>query len=490
MNKLNLSALAAALTALPFFRVYNDSHERAIEDLQNKLLTLNEAAQTIQATADAENRLLTDTEQADINGIFASFEDTKAEIERRKQMLAMQRELSAPAPRASMHDDEPHHTEQPAPQAPRSQGPAPRINGAVRTARTPRVEALEDKGKYGFRSFGEFAMSVRNASARGGVVDPRLIANAPTTYSQEGVGADGGFVVPPDFRTEIMRKVLGEDSLLSRTDQQTTSSNSFTVPIDETTPWQTSGGIQAYWENEAGQKQQSKLALTEMTTKLNKLISLVPVTDELLEDAGSLTSYLRSKAPEKMLFRVNDALVNGTGAGQPLGFLRSPATITVNPESGQSPDTLRFGNILSMWGRMYAPCRRNAIWMVNQDVEQQLMSLGFRDGSDHPVYLPPGGLADAPYGRLMGRPVIVSETAPALGDRGDISLLDWSTYLSIVKTGGIRNDVSIHLWFDYDVTAFRFVMRIGGQPWWRTPINRFQNGANTLSCFVTLGERA
>jgi HK97 family phage major capsid protein len=138
---------------------------------------------------------------------------------------------------------------------------------------------------------------------------------------------------------------------------------------------------------------------------------------------------------------------------------------------------------------MYAPCRRNAVWLVNQDIEQQLMGLGFKDGSDHPVYMPPGGLADAPYGRLLGRPVIVSEAAPTLGDRGDISLIDWSTYLSIMKTGGIRNDVSIHLWFDYDVTAFRFVMRVGGQPWWRTPITR-KSGSNTLSCAVTLGERA
>lgn len=334
-------------------------------------------------------------------------------------------------------------------------------------------------------------MAVRTASNRGGTVDPRLIANAPSTYSSEGVGADGGFAVPPDFRAEIIKKVMGEDSLLARTDQQTTSSNGFTVPIDETTPWQTSGGVQAYWESEAGQKTQSKIALTEMTTKLNKLISLVPVTDELLQDASSLSSYLRTKAPQKMDFKVTDAIVNGTGVGQPLGFLRSGATIEIAPQSGQAADTIRYDNILDMWSRMYSGCRRNAIWLVNQDVEQQLMRMSFRDQTSdpHPVYLPPGGLADAPYGRLLGRPVIVTEAAPELGDRGDISLIDLSTYLSVTKSGGIRSDVSIHLFFDYDVTAFRFVMRIGGQPWWRAPVSRF-NGNNTLSCFVTLGERA
>jgi HK97 family phage major capsid protein len=472
------TGLAAALAG-----VFANS-ERTIEELQNKLLSLHETANGIQAKADAENRPLTTEEQNDIDGCFAAFEDTTAEIERRKHLTSLAARLNQPgAPRTSTV------TEEPAAAAPARVGvPTPRT---VTQNRTPRVEALEDRNKWGFKSMGEFATAVRNASGRGGSVDPRLVANAPTTYSQEGVGADGGFAIPPDFRTEIVKKVMGEDSLLSRTDQQTSSSNSFTVPIDETTPWQTSGGIQAYWESEAGQKSQSKVSLTEMTVKLNKLVALVPVTDELLEDSNAIANYLRTKAPEKMTFKLNDALVSGTGAGQPLGYLRSPATVEVAPESGQAADTVRFQNIIDMWSRMYAPCRRNAVWMINQDVEQQLMTMSFRDNASDPspVYMPPGGLADAPYGRLMGRPVVVSEAVPTLGDRGDISLVDMSTYLSIVKSGGIRQDVSIHLWFDYDVTAFRFVMRVGGQPWWRNTISRFQ-GSNTLSCFVTLGERA
>ncbi len=105
---------------------------------------------------------------------------------------------------------------------------------------------------------------------------------AATTFGSEGTGADGGFMVPPEFRTAIVEKVMGENSLFSRTDQQTTSSNSIVFPLDETTPWQTSGGIQAYWENEGGLKTQSKPLLGQETIRLNKLIALVPVTDELL----------------------------------------------------------------------------------------------------------------------------------------------------------------------------------------------------------------
>jgi HK97 family phage major capsid protein len=88
----------------------------------------------------------------------------------------------------------------------------------------------------------------------------------------------------------------------------------------------------------------------------------------------------------------------------------------------------------------------------------------------------------------MGRPVISTEAAAALGDAGDISFVDFSQYMSVIKSGGIRQDVSIHLFFDYDITAFRFVLRVGGQPWWNTAITRL-NGLSR-SPFVTLGARA
>jgi hypothetical protein len=46
----------------------------------------------------------------------------------------------------------------------------------------------------------------------------------------------------------------------------------------------------------------------------------------------------------------------------------------------------------------------------------------------------------------------------------------------------------MHLWFDYDITAFRFIFRLAGHPWLTAPIAR-RNGTNTLSAFVALAAR-
>lgn len=482
--KLALTAAAVAMS-LGFAEsavVRNDA--ASLEQMQNRLIELNAEANNIKARAAAEQRDMTDDERKDLDQIFASFEELSADIERLERLDTMNASIAAPAGRRTEADGAPDTQAATNPNQTRAQIESQRQRASVPAQ--PRDN--RETGKWGFRSQGEYFSAVVKASQRGAAPDPRLIANAPTSYGSEGVGADGGFAVPPDFRTAIVQKVMAEDSLLGRTDQMTTSSNSITVPTDETTPWQATGGIQAYWESEGGQKQQSKPQLTEKTVKANKIIALVPMTDELLQDAPSMAAYVASKAPVKIDFKVNQALISGTGVGQPLGFLNSGALVTVAAQSAQTADTVVYDNIVNMYTRMPASAKRTAVWLVNEDVEAQLMKMQFPGtGTAVPVYLPPGGLSAAPYGTLLGRPVITSEAAPALGDVGDISFVDFSQYMSVVKAGGVKQDVSIHLFFDYDITAFRFVLRVGGQPWWNTPITR-ANGSSR-SPFVTLAAR-
>lgn len=471
-NMLNMAILAG-------LAAYNDGNP--LEELQNRLLDLREEANAIQARADAEKRELTEDESKEIEQIFAAFEQCEADIERRQRIEEINAKTATPGKRKTQ-------PEALAGASAGDEGQEPRQPARSRVVRAEIVDR-NPRGQWGFRSSAEFYSAVLSGSRQGNSPDPRLIANAPTTYGSEGIGADGGFAVPPDFRNTIIQQVMGEDSLLSRTDQQTSSGNSITFPADETTPWQSSGGIQAHWESEGGQKGQSKPALKEKTVKLNKLICLVPMTDELLEDAPAMASYVNRKAPEKIGFKINDAIINGSGVGQPLGILASPGTVVVAADSGQAADTVSAQNIVNMWARMTPSARRNMVWLINPDIEPQLIFLKFPGSTTQPVplYMPPGGLSASPYGTILGRPVIPTEACKALGDKGDIIAADLSSYLAAVKTGGIRQDVSIHVFFDYDITAFRFVLRVGGQPWWNAAIESL-NGLSK-GFFATLAAR-
>jgi HK97 family phage major capsid protein len=346
---------------------------------------------------------------------------------------------------------------------------------------------------------GNFFRDVKLAGDRNGGIASidaaKRLRNAPTTFGSENVGADGGFAVPPEFRAEILQKVLGEDQLISLCDQVETGSNSLTVPKDETTPWG-SAGIQAYWGGEAQQLKQSKAALENATIRLDKLTAFVPVSNELLEDAPALGSYLQRKTPQVMQFKINDAIINGTGAGQPLGILNSPCLVTVNKESSQPSATLLAANVIKMYNRMLAEWRTSAVWLVNEDVTQQLMQMtvnvqnvaGTENVGGWPVFVPPGRLSDAPFGALFGRPIVPTQACQTLGTVGDIIFASLGQYAAIIKAGGIQAVTSIHVFFDYDMTVFRFVFRMGGQPWWSTTLAA-KNGSNTYSPFVALQTR-
>ncbi len=189
-----------------------------------------------------------------------------------------------------------------------------------------------------------------------------------------------------------------------------------------------------------------------------------------------------------MDFKVTTAISNGTGSGQPRGVLSSDALVTVSKESGQAADTLVFQNLSKMYSRMYGPWRTGAVWLINQDIEPQLQQLN-HPGDSRPVFMPPGGLSVAPFGTIYGKEVVPTEACKTIGDLGDIIFVNLQQYMTVTKTSGIRAETSVHLWFDQDITAFRFILRVAGEPWWNSVISRL-NGTNTLSAYVTLAARA
>ena len=461
-----------------------------IEKLKARLAELQDISKGIQAKADAEKRDLKVDEQKELDNVMAEFDEVEANIKRRQRILDQETRLATPEPRRTTPAPVASATpqfEQPVTNA------APRGDGLQNT----RLRTHEERARWGFNNMGEFAQSVRRAVLNPSAMDQRLVQNAAlSTYGSEAAGADGGFAVPPEWRSEIMKMVEAEDSLLSLCDQQTVTGNSITFPVDETTAWQTSGGILAYWDTEAATITQSKPSLKELQIKLGRLTALVPMTEELLEDSAAMSRYVVSKAGEKLAFKINDALINGTGVGQPLGILNAACKVQVGKIGSQVADTIHAKNIVTMWARLPAASQRNAVWLVNQDCLPQIYQLGFAvtDGTTTNVgagalYMGPGQLAGGPpSGTILGRPIVVTEACATVGDAGDIILADMSKYLAVVKGGGVKSDVSIHLWFDQNTTAFRFVMRINGQPWLSAAIAR-KSGSNTLSHFITLEAR-
>jgi len=350
-----------------------------------------------------------------------------------------------------------------------------------------RADAPSSGNKGRFANFGEQLIAVYNAAQPNRpVIDERLLNSA--SGANESVPSDGGFLVQTDFATELLKNAYETGILAPKCKKIPISTNANGLKInalDDSSRangarW---GGIQTYWENEADQLIASKPKFRTMDLSLKKLTGLCYATDELLQDASALQSVITQGFAEEFGFKIDDVILNGTGSGQPLGILNSPALVTVEKENGQT-DKITVENLIKMWSRCWGRSRSNAVWYINQELEPYLYTLKV---GDKPVYIPAGGLSERPYGTLFGRPVVPLEQCSAAGSVGDIILGDLSQYLLIDK-GGINAASSIHVRFLYDESVFRFIYRVDGQPIWNKPITPYK-GSSTLSPFVTLAAR-
>ena len=324
-------------------------------------------------------------------------------------------------------------------------------------------------------------------------MDPRLTKAA--TGMNEGIDSQGGFLLQPEVVAGIMSRANEIGQITSRCRKMTIGGQANSMvfnAIDESSRasnrW---GGIVGYWLAEAGTKTPSHPKFRQMTLTLKKVIGAFYATDELLQDVPALESLCMQGFSEEINFQVEDAIINGTGAGKPLGITNANCLVAVAKETSpaQAADTVLSENIFKMWSRMYAKSRANAVWLINQDIEPQLFGMYKMVGvSGVPVYLPAGGLSQAPYGTLLGRPVIPVEYCATLGDQGDIMLCDFSQYV-LADKGGVQSASSIHVAFMTDESVFRMVYRCDGQPLWNSALTPYK-GSNTLSPFVALAARA
>lgn len=383
--------------------------------------------------------------------------------------------------------------------------PAPAVQGrgqgAVTIPAGSRIETSErsdNDPKRGFRSMGDFAASVVGATSAGRTgraFDARLnglwnapSAAAPGTYTGEGSGSDGAFLIPPGFSTEIFSLSLEDMSYMPMCDTVNIDGNSMAFPRDETTPWGTDG-VRAYWQGEATSGQERKLALGLDSLRLKKLLALTPVSDEMLADSSALGSYLPGKMAESIRWKANEAILFGTGGAQPLGMFNAPAAVLVAKDSGQATGTLSATNAANMMARLMPGSFPRAVWLTNNDVIPAIttMTLG-----NFPIYMAPGSpsspIGQAPYGMLLGRPIDVTQHAKSFSSEGDLCLVDFKGYRVITKAGGIETATSMHLYFDADVMAFRTTFRMDGAPKASKPVTP-ANGSNTLSHFIKLAAR-
>ena len=362
--------------------------------------------------------------------------------------------------------------------------------------KTPGAETVDPTG--GFINFADFAQKVAIAEkSHGRTIDKRLLAlEAKAAGDGQTVGTDseGGFLIPTEYRNQLLKRSTEKSNLMSKCMNIPMSVSTVKMPYVKETDRSSGyihGSIMLYWVGEEAQKTESKMKFGQITLTLHELAGLAYTSNQILDESPiSMEPLLNEAFTDAFAWTMDNMLLEGTGAAQPLGIKNAPCLVGITKETGQAADTILYENIVKMEARLLPESEGKAIYLANKNTFPQLATMTFPAGTAGvPVYLPAGGASGKPYKTLMGRPLIFMEHCRTVGDKGDIYLADFSQYLLGQKKGkGIQAASSIHLKFDYDQTAFRFIFQVDGQPWLPSAITP-RYSSDTLSSFITLNAR-
>lgn len=348
----------------------------------------------------------------------------------------------------------------------------------------------------GFKNLGEFASAVRK-NALGHPADQRLTRMiAKADGMNETALADGGALVPTEYADTLYRDVLAESVMFDKARKYPINlGNSLFIPVRSMTELGATaagGGSLGNWLNTDGVAiAMAKPVYSRVQMTLNRWATLLPVTDELLQDNNvALSNFILDEGGIALAWDLNNALINGSGNGQPQGILSSSALIAAPADVGQTNDTISYSNLVNMKSRLWTlrpGDMSGVVWIAHPDCEAQFEQL--KDAAGRNLYFAAGTIQQTPRPRLFGIPVIYSYHCAALGSTGDVLLADLGQYFVSTKVNGaVETAMSMHLYFDSAEVAYRIIYRIDGKVARQTPLS-IPNSPNARSGFVALAPR-
>lgn len=445
------------------------------------------AVESLRDRADQENRSLTQEEGAQYDRWLDIFERGVSRLSDADPkgtddfLRPMRRRLEALEDWASSTREA-----KPAAVRPTIKSASPQPFHRSRIITSGRREDLKYRNLFGdpapteWASAGEFITAVMSGGG-----DQRL-----SRAMSEGSGSAGGFGIPEQWAAQWIDAALDAEKLRPLCTNFVMNGPTLRAPAwvcDHNTDG-LFGGLVTYWVEEGAAITTSEPKVRQVVFNAKKLGILTLMSNELTEDLPS-EDQLAGAFVTAMANRIDNAIVNGTGGGQPTGILNSDALITQAAEGGQSADTILWENILGMWNSLspMSAERDSTVWLINPKAKAEIYSMYQNVGTGGSTMFIAGGAApDAPGQTLLGKKIIWTSACSALGDVGDIILADLSRMGCAIRRQ-ITLDKSQHAAFTSDSTYYRLTARLDCQPL-DNETTKDPDGDET-SAFVTLAAR-
>lgn len=239
---------------------------------------------------------------------------------------------------------------------------------------------------------------------------------------QEGVDADGGYLVPEEYDRRLM-DTLSEENIMRSLATTITTSGQHKINIAGTKP-------AAAWIEEGGALSFGDATFSQTLLDAHKLHVAIKVTEELLYDnAFNLEGYIIDQFGKALANSEEDAFLNGDGVGKPLGLFAETGGGTV---AATLSAALKSDDMLNLVYALKRPYRKTASFILNDQTLAVLRKL--KDNNGAYIWQPSYQIGEPD--RLLGYAVHTSAYAPTnaiafgdykyynIGDRGTRSFAE------------------------------------------------------------------
>lgn len=223
---------------------------------------------------------------------------------------------------------------------------------------------------------------------------------------QEGVDADGGYLVPEEYDHRLI-DTLSEENIMRRLATIITTSGEHKINIAATKP-------AASWIEEGGALTFGDATFSQILLDAHKLHVAIKVTEELLYDnAFNLEGYILDQFGKALANAEEDAFLNGDGTGKPLGLFAATGGGTV---AGTLTAAIKSDDMLDLVYALKRPYRKKASFIMNDKTLSSLRKLKDNNGAYiwQPSYQ--AGEPDRVLGYAVHTSAYAPEDAIAFGD--------------------------------------------------------------------------
>ncbi len=345
-----------------------------IQELMQKRAKVWETAKSFVDTHEDKNGRLSAEDTAAYNRMEQEIEDLTASIERQQRAADRDKMLSQPIN-------------------------SPIISKPAQTAKEKTGRASDE---YKAAMLGALRSNFRNVS----------------NVLQEGVDADGGYLVPEEYDKRLI-DVLEEENILRALGTKLTTAGDHKINVAATKP-------AASWIEEGQELTWGDSTFSQILLDAHKLHVAIKVTEELLYDnAFGLENYIITQFGKALANAEEDAFLNGDGKGKPTGIFAKTGGGNVTAEVA----AFTGDELINLVYTLKRPYRKKAAFIMNDKNLAVLRKL--KDANDQYLWQP--SLKEGEPERLLGYPVYTSAYAPAdaiafgdfsyynIGDRGSRS---------------------------------------------------------------------